>query len=305
MKSRALRFALLALFVGLVVAAALWWQKETENLAARNASHAFDERAGVVTRSFLEIKSAQPGYVAAGQGEDYWVSRVDTLIAGAREGSRRSSRSPACRGRKQRSTALADLEDFEQMDRRARDYVRGGQRLLASDLVFSDGIEKMDGAVSAIERARLGESSAMQETIGTRRREQLLTAGGAAALAVMIVFMLVPLPRSRPPRARLPKRRRRRRERGAAFDCSTAGIGETDAALDGSRARTGSQRRTCSYLFSAKTFRSRGRSGRDRRTVQRSHACDRPACAARRARTGGVAAQCVGTGDLGRRSGWP
>jgi CHASE3 domain sensor protein len=197
MKSRALRFALHALFVVLVVAAAyVVWQKESESLAAANASHAFDERARVVTRSFLEIKSAQPGYVAAGQGEDYWVSRVDALIAGAREGLtalKALARVP--QSQTEIDAALADLEDFEQMDRRTREYVRGGQRLLASDLVFSDGIEKMDGAVSAIERARLAENTAMQDTIGIRRREQLLTAGGAAALAMLVMFMLVPLPR--------------------------------------------------------------------------------------------------------------
>src|SRR5262245_61502743 len=87
MKSRAVRLALHALFVVLVGAAAyVVWQKETENLATVNASRAFDERARVVTRSFLEIKSAQSGYVAAGQGDDYWVSRVDQLIAAARDG---------------------------------------------------------------------------------------------------------------------------------------------------------------------------------------------------------------------------
>ena len=198
MKSRALRFALHALFVVLVVAAAyVVWQKETENLAAANAARAFDERARVVSRSFLEIKSAQPGYVAAGQGEDYWLSRVDALIAGAREGL--TALEPLARvpqSRTEIDAALADLEDFEQMDRRAREYVRGGQRLLASDLIFSDGIEKMDGAVSAIDRARLAESTDAQDGIGIRRREQVLTAAGAAALAVLIVFVLAPLPKS-------------------------------------------------------------------------------------------------------------
>jgi GAF domain-containing protein len=197
MKSRALRLALHALFVVLVGAAAyVVWQQETENLAAANASHAFDERARVVVRSFLEIKGAQPGYVAAGQGEDYWVARVDTLIAGAREGlTALKSLARVPQSQTEIDAALADLEDFEQMDRRAREYVRGGQRLLASDLVFSDGIEKMDGSVSAIDRARLAESTAVQDAIGTRRREQLLTAAGAVALAVLITFMLVPLPR--------------------------------------------------------------------------------------------------------------
>lgn len=196
MKSRALRFALHALFVVVLVAAAYGvWQKESESLRAANASHAFGERARVVTRSFLEIKSAQPGYVAAGQGDDYWLSRVDTLVAGAREGL--TALKPLARVAQSQTeidAALADLEDFEQMDRRAREYVRGGQRLLASDLVFSDGIEKMDGAVAAIERARLAESTATQETVASLRREELLTVAGAAALALLIVFILAPLP---------------------------------------------------------------------------------------------------------------
>ena len=200
MKSRALRFALHAMFVVLLVAAAyVVWQKESEGLGAANASHAFDERARVVARSFLEIKSAQPGYVAAGQGDDYWVSRVDALVSGAREGL--AALKPLARVAQSQfeiDAAVADLEDFEQMDRRAREYVRGGQRLLASDLVFSDGIEKMDGAVAAIERARLAESTATQETIAARRRDQLLTAGGIAALAVLIMFVLVPLPKVEP-----------------------------------------------------------------------------------------------------------
>src|SRR5262245_6523091 len=198
MKSRALRFALHALFVVLVVAAAyVVWQKETENLASANASRAFDERARVVSRSFLEIKGAQPGYVAAGQAEDYWLSRVEALIAGAREGL--TALKPLAgvpQSQTEIDAALADLEDFEQMDRRARGYVRGGQRRLASDLIFSDGIEKMDGAVSAIDRARLAESTTAQDGIGIRRREQVLTAAGAAALAVLIVFALAPLPKS-------------------------------------------------------------------------------------------------------------
>jgi CHASE3 domain sensor protein len=195
-KSRALRFALHALFIVVLVAAAyVVWQKESESLRASNASHAFDERARVVARSFLEIKSAQPGYVAAGQGDDYWVSRVDTLVAGAREGlTALKPLAHVAQSQSEIDSALADLEDFEQMDRRAREYVRGGQRLLASDLVFSDGIEKMDGAVAAVERARLAESTATQQTIAALRREELLTAGSAAALALLIVFMLAPLP---------------------------------------------------------------------------------------------------------------
>ena len=197
MKSRALRFALHVLFVGVVAAAAYAvWKKDSEGTTAAHAAREFDERAQTVARSLLEIKGAQPGYVAAGQGEDYWVTRVDALRAAVREGL--GSLEPMARQPQSRTeieTAAAAFEDFEQMDRRARDYVRGGQRLLASDLVFSDGIEKMDVAVAAIERARAGESAAAADAVLHARRAELMASAGAALVGLMIVFLLAPLPR--------------------------------------------------------------------------------------------------------------
>jgi hypothetical protein len=201
MKSRAVRVALQALFVALLAAAGyMVWQQESKSVAVANAARAFDQRARLLTRSVLDIKSAQPGYVAAGQGEDYWVARVAALIGSARDGL--TSLQPQARmpeARTEIDAAIAALEDFGQMDRRAREYVRGGQRLLASDLVFSDGIEKMDAAAAAIERAQAAEHAAADLAIAALRRDQLLAVGGAAALGLLIVFVLVPLPRSEAP----------------------------------------------------------------------------------------------------------
>jgi hypothetical protein len=197
MRSRAVRFALQALFVALLAAAAyVLWERESAGVAIANAAHAFDARARAVSRSLLEIKSAQPGYVAAGQGEDYWLARVTALAGSTREGlASLRSLARADQPRAEVDAASAALEDFEQMDRRAREYVRGGQRLLASDLVFSDGIEKMDAALAAIERAQTVDRSDADRAIAALRREQLLALGGAAALGLLIVFALVPLPR--------------------------------------------------------------------------------------------------------------
>jgi hypothetical protein len=99
MKSRALRFALHALFVVLVVAAAyVVWQKETDNLASANASRAFDERA---PRPSLDrsSKSRAPSLDTSPPARERTTGcRASTrLIAGAREGLTRSSRSPAYR----------------------------------------------------------------------------------------------------------------------------------------------------------------------------------------------------------------
>jgi hypothetical protein len=196
MKSRALRRTLLVLFVGLIgVAAYLVWQEERQTAAAAAAFRAFDDRARAVSRLILDIKSAQPGYIAAGQGDDFWIARVDSFLDSLREQlpAVRSATGSA-RGRQEIESAAAALEDFERMDRRVREYVRGGQRLLASDLVFSDGIEKIDTALGAIDRARDGELSARDLAIRQARRSQVTAIAGAAAVGLLIMLTLVPLP---------------------------------------------------------------------------------------------------------------
>jgi hypothetical protein len=172
------------------------WKKESEGNAAASAARTFSERAHATERALLEIKSAHPGYVAAGQGEDFWIAKVEALIAPTRESIeslRATAQSTAART--EAGTAADALEDFEQMDRRARDYARNGQRLLASDLVFSDGIEKIDAATAAIDRARLAEADASLAAMTLRRRDELMAVGGAAVLGMLLMLALVPLPR--------------------------------------------------------------------------------------------------------------
>jgi hypothetical protein len=201
MKSRAFRFALHVLFVGVVAAAAyVVWKKESEGTAAAAAARTFAERAHAASLGLLEIKSAHAGYVAAGQGEDYWIARVDALIGATREslGTLRSA-AVSADARAELGVAEEALDDFEQMDRRARDYSRNGQRLLASDLVFSDGIEKTDAAVAAVERARRAEAETSLAAIDRGRREAFMAGAGAAALGLLLMFVLVPLPRAAVP----------------------------------------------------------------------------------------------------------
>jgi GAF domain len=196
MKSRALRRTLLVLFVGLIgVAAYLVWQEERQTAAATAAFRAFDDRARAVSRLILDVKSAQPGYIAAGQGDDFWIARVDSFLGSLREQMPAvRSQTGSARGRQELESAAAAIEDFEQMDRRVREYVRGGQRLLASDLVFSDGIEKIDTALGAVDRARDSEVSARDLAIRQARRSQVTAIAGVAAAGLLIMFVLVPLP---------------------------------------------------------------------------------------------------------------
>ena len=195
MSSRALRFALAALVLAAFVGAAyVMWKAESEGRAAASAARNFDARIRLASRSLLDIKSAQAGYVAAGQGDDFWTARVDALVASTRE-SLTTLRSQAhiVQAQSELESAAGALEDFEQMDRRARDYAREGQRLLASDLVFSDGIEKVDTAVTALDRARDIELQAADNGVEQQRRRQLAAVAAAAAVSLLALMVLTPV----------------------------------------------------------------------------------------------------------------
>lgn len=197
MKSRALRTTLLALFVGLLAGAAyVVWSEETQTGVERATARAFDDQVRAASRGLLDVKSAQPGYVAAGQGDEFWAARVDASLSPLRESlAALRPQARSVESQKAVESAADTIDDFSQMDRRARHYARNGQLLLASDLIFSDGVERLDSALESLDRAREAELALRDANLREHRRMQALALGGAAALGCLIVFALVPMPR--------------------------------------------------------------------------------------------------------------
>jgi len=198
MKSRAVRFLLLTLFVGSLAATAyVMWDEEAQGRTLAAATRTFDDDAVAASRLLLELRHAQSGYVAAGQGDDFWAGRVDTLFGAARDAlTALQGRTATGASSRAIEEASAAVDDFQQMDRRARSYARNGQRLLASDLVFSDGLERIELALAAIDRAREAEQTATEARRGEHRRTQLLALAGAAGVGLLVTLLLVPLPRA-------------------------------------------------------------------------------------------------------------
>ncbi len=200
MKSRALRTTLLALFVGVLAGAAyVVWSEEAQTRIERTAARAFDHRLHTASRALLDVKSAQPGYVAAGQGDEFWAARVDASLSPLRESlAALEPQARSVESQKALAAAVETIDDFGQMDRRAREYARNGQRLLASDLIFSDGVERLDAALALLDRAREAELAHHDAAMREHRRMQAFALAGAAALGCLIVFALVPVPVSGP-----------------------------------------------------------------------------------------------------------
>src|SRR5687767_1609692 len=116
--------------------------------AARDRLDTIDVLAAQADRALIEISASERGYVAPGQGLDFWAARVDAALASAREAlqAMRWSRAADAAAVTRAESALSRLDDFSNMDRRARDFTRDGQPAMASDLIFADGYEMIAAA---------------------------------------------------------------------------------------------------------------------------------------------------------------
>ena len=198
MKSRAVR----VLLVILAIAAQAWaavavWQVEQQIATERSAADTFERDARQAVIRLTELRAAQYAYVAAGQPTNTWLTRAADLslsITPALTALRLAARSVEAQGALETgietfSTALA------QSDSKARDYLKAGQSLSASDVIFADGASTLTTVVNAVDGARGQESIVRAVAIAGLRQWQVYAAGAAGALTLLASLLLVPIPR--------------------------------------------------------------------------------------------------------------
>ncbi len=194
MKSLALRLTLLGVFVAAAAGAVYFsWTSRTHGYRDAGQAASFDESSVAAERDVLELRAAQEGYVAAGQGDQFWASKVDATTARLHD-TLTTLRAQATAPDAQTAidNASSALQDFEQMDRRARDHARSGQKLLASDLIFTDGVELAGAATGAVEDARLAERRHRTAALAALDRQEIAAAAAALAVGLITVGLLVP-----------------------------------------------------------------------------------------------------------------
>jgi hypothetical protein len=185
---------LLVLFaVTLLATAFLYWKGESLARSETAALRSFEDQARESSRALLDVRAAQQAYVAQGQAGEFWPGKVaagiDSLrgtLAALRAGAASSS-APA-----EIESALKTLDDFAQLDRRARGYTGSGQNLLASDLIFGDGLQMTQAVDSRIEEARAAEVAARTAASSTHRTRQAFAVAAGAAAATLVVLLLLP-----------------------------------------------------------------------------------------------------------------
>jgi hypothetical protein len=172
----------------------------TEREARAHASEArlFTVGAHAARVAVSDLRGAQQAYVAAGQGPDFWFARVTSLSNDLR-GNLAMMKSLASVPETAQAIddAIGAMQDFDQMDRRARDLARARQLMSASDLIFADGFDLTKKAGDAVDRALTAELVDRDGVVSfLKRREAYALAGGSSVVAIVLA-LLVPVRRER------------------------------------------------------------------------------------------------------------
>ena len=191
------RLSLLVIcLVALSGAAYLLWSSTRTAESDRAVARTFADNARVAIAAISDLRAAQQSYVAVGQGDDFWFARVtaikkdiDDRLAALRAGAR-ATETPA-----DLEAAATVLQEFMDMDLRARDLTRGRQLSQASDMIYADGLDLTKKAADAISRALTAETLAEDAQAAGERQQQATILAAAAAVTVLTLLLLVPVRR--------------------------------------------------------------------------------------------------------------
>ena len=194
MRSRAVRSIVGALALLAVVAAGFFLIRSEQHVARqRTAARAFDLHAREATDALAELRASQQAYVAAGQGVAFWMPKVTAtadLASKIVSGLRETATSLEARGAL--DEASNSLAEFIAVDKRARDYLKSDQPLMAADVVYTEGGEAAVAAARHVERARLAEHQALDATEAAQRQPEAMAMGAAAVVGLLAIALLVP-----------------------------------------------------------------------------------------------------------------
>lgn len=177
--------------IALGLAAAFVTRTHQQITTSAASVRAFDLRARETADVLADLRTSQQAYVAAGQGAAFWMSKVETTTGAVRNailGLRQSAASAD--GRAALMEAEAAVGEFDAIDKRAREYLKSNESLMASDVIFTEGGQAAANAARLVEGARLAEHQALDAREASVRSQQAIALGAGASFAALVVLML-------------------------------------------------------------------------------------------------------------------
>ena len=166
-------------------------QQQIDN--SREVEQAFVAGASVLAVSLSDLRAAQQAYVATGQDSGYWIEKVS---AGMTELSVAFDRLEQLALTTTATEALAEarvlLERLGHVDTLAREHTAAGQDLMASDLIFTDGLELATLVTRQLELARTAEQQVHTQSRLQQRQNQMLSLAALVTTTIVVTFLLFP-----------------------------------------------------------------------------------------------------------------
>lgn len=191
--NRWVRFLLAVAAIALAALAAYRVLENERRLAVDVMSTRAIERSSEAALTTVEeLKASLHAYVAPGQGLPFWASRAGLLLDRLRGSLLELDRAASAAGGSI-AEALDASDRLAAAEQRARDHVRGGQTLLAGEVIFNESRDLADSLRLQIARGRDQIASAASARQTELRREQMLLIGGAAGGLALVMLLLVPI----------------------------------------------------------------------------------------------------------------
>ena len=170
----------------------------TEQTIAQLAAtmRVFDLHAREASDSLEEARVGQHGYVAAGQGQAFWIGKVTASSEALGAALEALSSVATASSRTAIEEARASANEFGNIDQRVREYLTSDQSLMAADIIFTEGSEMAATAARQVETARLAEHQAFDRDVAELRQQQAVILGSAAAVVALVVLLLIPVRRA-------------------------------------------------------------------------------------------------------------
>ena len=168
---------------------------ERQRSIEHDTANTYDGLAWTLTVVLADLRSAQQAYVASGQDPDEWYTQVSAQL-GKLKGGLADLQAMSRSSEAVEAIGAADtlVTHLEHVDESARNHTTTGQVLMASDLVFTDGLELTRQAAEQLDHARAVESEARFRRLGELRTDDVMTAAVAAIVVVGVSLVLLPLP---------------------------------------------------------------------------------------------------------------
>lgn len=192
MNSRLIRTLIVVIGIAIGLTASYLLENiNTDINSRRSSADVLRGQAAALSATIADVRAGQFAYVARGQGEAFWMSRVESLMPSLQKQAAEfgaSLASPAAQSAFE--PASAALENFRTLDARVREFVQSGSTLLAADMIFSDGLESTATASTQVTAALTAELQHLDAGMASLRSRQLAVLGGGAGVILLLMVGL-------------------------------------------------------------------------------------------------------------------